>query len=85
MNDATFIARLEEARQKIESLPADQQASLKALLEETRERHQSLKESFTGLHQDLEDWRLNMKYVAFDLEATRRELADLRKRMQDDK
>jgi hypothetical protein len=90
MTDEVFAARIEEARHKIESLPEDQRGPLLRLLDETSRRQANLRVSFAHLRRLLDDWRLQVKYMAFDLEATKRELADLRRQQdeestQDDK
>ncbi len=90
MTDEVFAARIEEARHKIESLPEDQRGPLLRLLDETSRRQENLKVSFAHLRRLLDDWRLQVKYMAFDLEATKRELAELRRQQdendtQDDK
>ena len=84
VDDAVFLVRLTEACRQIDSLPEDQQASLRALLAEARERHAELKVNFARIHDALEDWRIKMKYLVFDLEATRREVAELRRRQKDE-
>jgi hypothetical protein len=83
MTDDAFAARIEQARRKIESLPEDQRGPLLNLLRETCERQKDMKTSFSRLHHLLDDWRIKMKYMAFDLEATKRELADLRRKQND--
>lgn len=79
MNDEVFAARLEEAKKEIATLPADQRAQLEALVQETHDRHHQMKSDFSRLRRALDDWRVQMKYITFDLEATRRELNRLRR------
>ncbi len=79
MTDEVFAVRIEEARRKIETLPEDQRGPLLKLLDETFQRQLDLKMNFSKLRYLLDDWRVRMKYMAFDLEATKRELADLRR------
>lgn len=83
MTDDVFAARVDEARRKIESLPENQRESLMQLLDETCQRQVDLKVSFSRLRHTLDDWRMRMKYMAFDLEATKRELAELRRKQGD--
>jgi hypothetical protein len=80
MNDDAFADRIEEARRKIESLPEDQREPLFRLLDETRQRHHDLTSNFSRLRHLMDDWRIKMKYLTFDLEATKRELAELRRK-----
>ncbi len=81
MTDETFLTRLAELNAKIETLPEANRAPLVALVEETRRRHEELKRSFAHIHDALGEWRLGMKYVLFDYEATRRERDELRRRL----
>ncbi len=69
---------------------AEKPASLKdknklgALSERVRKNHQQLKESLDKLQSSLDNLRLVTKYRVFDLEATRRENARLRKLLEGD-
>ena len=83
MTDEVFAARIEEARRKIDCLPEGQREPLLRLLDETFERQRDLKLNFSKLRHLLDDWRIRIKYMAFDLEATKRELADLRRRQEE--
>ena len=83
MTDEVFAARIEEARRKIDSLPESQREPLLRLLDETFERQRDLKLNFTRLRHLLDDWRVKVKYMTFDLEATKRELAELRRQQGD--
>ena len=49
------------------------------LAEETKQRHQELKKTVTSLQESIDFLRLSIKYLLFDLEATRRENSYLRK------
>lgn len=79
MNDAEFNQKLSHLMQQIEGLPATEQSKLKALAEETRERQERLKTTVSSLQESLDYLRLSIKYLVFDLEATRRENQYLRK------
>jgi len=69
---------------------AENPASLKdktklaALSERVRRNHQQLRESLDKLQSSLDNLRLVTKYRVFDLEATRRENARLRKLLEGD-
>lgn len=80
MTEEVFALQIEEARRKIETLPENQREPLLRLLNETLQRQSDLKINFAKLRELLDDWRVKMKYMAFDLEATKRELAELRRR-----
>lgn len=79
MTDADFNQKLANMMQQIDSLPASEQTKLKALAEETRERQEKLKTTVSSLQESLDYLRLSIKYLVFDLEATRRENQYLRK------
>jgi hypothetical protein len=73
---------LVDLRIAVESLPADQRMLLEPLVlrvvESTRRRRRIL-----NLVQDaLSQLRLDMKYLLFDLEATRRERDDYRRQLE---
>lgn len=82
MTDETLRKNLDEALAKINALPEAERGPLLALLEETRQRHGQLKESFAKIAVAVEDWRLTMQYLLFDHEASQREIADLRRRLE---
>jgi hypothetical protein len=69
---------------------AEESASLKdktkfaALSERVKRNHRQLKESLDRLQSSLDNLRLVTKYRVFDLEATRRENARLRKLLEGD-
>ncbi|MEO0586874.1 MAG: hypothetical protein AAF078_04460 [Planctomycetota bacterium] len=76
--DQQFNHKLAELMDQIETLPADQRQRLTELAEKTRQRHEKLKSTVEGLQESLDYLRLSVKYLVFDLEATRRENAYLR-------
>ncbi|MCL4221152.1 MAG: hypothetical protein KJZ65_07260 [Phycisphaerales bacterium] len=78
MNDQDFQAKLAELLEQIEQLPADQRPKLEELAEETRRRHQRMRQTLSELQESLDYLRLSVKYLVFDLEATRRENKYLR-------
>lgn len=83
MTDEAFRNKLNEAMQKIAELPEDRRAPLVAMIEETRQRHGELKQSFARISSAMDEWRLLIKYLIFDREATHREVADLRRRLDE--
>ncbi len=74
MADKTPMQELDALESRIASLPPAQQASLRPLLQETRERHTEIERAITAAKDALDDWRIAMKYLVFDIEAERREL-----------
>jgi hypothetical protein len=83
MNDEIFYKKLEEARTKIDALPEEDRVRLTALLDETQDRHKSIKKSMDRLRHALDDWRVHNKYLMFDLEATKREVKELRRKLEE--
>ncbi|UCE49922.1 MAG: hypothetical protein JSW47_07155 [Phycisphaerales bacterium] len=62
----------------------DNNIKLAALAERVKNDHQELKESLEQLQSSLNNLRLVTKYRVFDLEATRRENARLKKLLEGD-
>ncbi len=79
MNQKEFEEKLGELIEEIDRLPAERREHLQKLVEETRERHQKIRATVKGLQDSLDYLRLSVKYLVFDLEATRRENEYLRK------
>lgn len=84
MDEQVFQAKLSELMAEIESLPAGERARLELLAEETKQRHQKLKQTVHSLQESIDYLRLAIKYLLFDLEATRRENGYLRKMLEED-
>lgn len=84
MDEATFQKKLGELVKEIESLPESERDRLRQLAAETKERHEQIKKSMSGLQDSIDFLRLSIKYLLFDLEATRRENAYLRKMLEQD-
>ena len=72
------MAALIEARS---AAKPDQEKIIK-LTHKSRENHEKIQQKLNNLHQSLDHLRLGIKYLIFDLEATRRENMDLRKRLE---
>ena len=79
MNDQDFNTKLGDLLTGIEDLPADEQQRIRELAEQTRARHDRMKKTISELQESLDYLRLSVKYLVFDLEATRRENQYLRK------
>lgn len=84
MNEAEFQKRLAELVAVIETLPEAERDRLRQLASETKERHEQLKKSVSAIQDSIDFLRLGIKYMLFDLEATRRENAYLRKMLEQD-
>ena len=83
MNEETFQRKLAELVAEIGTLPASEREKLQLLAEQTKERHKQLKKTVSNLQESIDFLRLSIKYMLFDLEATRRENAYLRKMLED--
>lgn len=83
MMDAQFHSRVNDLEATINTLPMEQKQRLTRLLEETKQRHAQIKTNFGRLHDALDDWRLTTKYLIFDLERTRLEAQELRRRLDE--
>ena len=82
MDETTFQTKLTELMGEISTLPATERDKLENLAKETQERHQQLRQSINSLQESLDWLRLSVKYLVFDLEATRRENAYLRQMLE---
>ena len=82
MDEATFQAKLAALIKEIGTLPAEERVKLEALAKETQERQAQFKKSIAALQDSLDWLRLSVKYLVFDLEATRRENQQLRSMLE---
>mgnify|MGYP000938718679 CR=1 FL=1 len=78
MNEQDFQQKLGELLTQIGELPADQRGRLEQLAGEAKDRHARMRKTVADLQDSLDYLRLSVKYIMFDLEATRRENAYLR-------
>ena len=83
MDEAAFEKKLNELVKEIGSIPAPQRSKLILLAKQTRDCHKRLRKSVDSLQESLDYLRVSIKYMLFDLEATRRENAYLRKLLED--
>ena len=79
MKEHEFKERLGEIIDQLKDVPAAERPRLEALAKETAERHDKMRRTMKDLQESLDYLRLTIKYLVFDLEATRRENAYLRK------
>lgn len=79
MDEQAFQTKLTELMKKIEQLPEQDRPTLARLAEEAKTRRERLQASVSELQESLDYLRLTIKYLVFDLEATRRENTYLRK------
>jgi chromosome segregation ATPase len=79
MNEQDFQTKLAELMTQLETLPGPAREQIEKLAIETRDRHSRMKKTVGELQDSLDYLRLSIKYLVFDLEATRRENQYLRK------
>ena len=83
LDDASFQAALGSLLSEIDTLPQDDQRRLHAAASATRQRHEQLKHTIGKLQETLDFLRMSVKYLVFDLEATRRENTYLRRMLDE--
>jgi septal ring factor EnvC (AmiA/AmiB activator) len=83
MDENTFQRKLTDLLREIGDMPEEERARLTALAAETKDRHEKLKKTVSNLQESLDYLRLSIKYLLFDLEATRRENGQLRKMLEE--
>lgn len=79
MNERHIEERLSLLIERLRALPDEQRRPLEELCEEGRDQRSRVEESVAQLQDSLDYLRLSVKYLVFDLEATRRENIYLRK------
>jgi hypothetical protein len=82
MNEQEFQSKLSDLVNQINTLPEAERAPLEQLASETKTRHETMKKTIADLQESLDYLRLSIKYLVFDLEATRRENEYLRKLLE---
>jgi len=83
MNEQEFQAKLTELMSEIATLPKAQRDKLTQLADKTKLRHDKLRRTGGELQESMDHLRLSIKYLVFDLEATRRENSYLRKMLEE--
>ena len=83
MDEATFQRKLAELVATIGTLPPSHRTKLQVLAAQAKEQHARLQQTVSSLQESLDFLRLSIKYLIFDLEATRRENAYLRKMLDE--
>ncbi|TWT40348.1 hypothetical protein RAS1_40560 [Phycisphaerae bacterium RAS1] len=82
MDEQVFQKKLAELVAEIETLPEAERDRLRQMAAETKQRHDDIQRSVRTLQESIDFLRLGIKYLLFDLEATRRENAYLRKMLE---
>lgn len=83
MDDAIFEGKLNELVNEIGSIPSEDRRKLIMLVRKSNKRHDKLRKTVNGLQESLDYLRVSIKYLLFDLEATRRENDYLKKILED--
>ena len=81
MNDANFRKKLFELLEDINGVTNPEKEKVIRLTKKAKQQQDILQIKLNNLQQSLDSLRLGLKYLIFDLEATRRENTDLRKRL----
>ena len=79
LSDGDFHETLSHLLGEIDTLPAAQREQLREAANATRRRQDQLRATVERLQDTLDYLRLNIKYLCFDVEVTRRENQYLRK------
>ncbi len=83
MDEGSFQKKLNELVSEIKTMPEVEKTKLARLAEETRQRHEQLKKTVSSLQESIDFLRLSIKYLLFDLEATKRENMQLRRMLDE--
>ena len=84
MDETAFQKKLAELVSEIGALPAAERTKLEQLAKETQQRREQIRTTVANLQESLDYLRLAIKYMLFDLEATKRENAYLRKMLDEE-
>ena len=83
MDEIGFQQKLTELMEEIGNMPEEERGKLETVAAQTKERHEKLKKTVNSLQESIDYLRLSIKYLLFDLEATRRENGYLRKMLEE--
>lgn len=83
MKEEEVHARIKELLGEIAKLPENQRKTLEPIARETQQRHEEIKETADKVEKSFTDLRICLKYLMFDLEATRRERDAIRRLYED--
>lgn len=83
MDEKELNTKLRELIMEMVDLPKDKQKQLDSLVEKTKQRHKDIKKNVDEIAMSLRSLRVCIKYLLFDLEATRRERDGLKKMLND--
>lgn len=83
MNESDLQRKLGELMGEISTLPPAERAKLEKAADENIDRQERLRKTVNSLQESLDYLRLSIKYLVFDLEATRRENKYLRRMLEE--
>jgi len=81
MSNEEFRTQVEAVRDKIQELPETLQLRLTKLLDDIVQAHDRRRRLINEAVEALSELRLQVKYLVFDLEATRRENGNLKRQL----
>lgn len=82
MNEQEFQTKLTELMGEISTMPVGEREKFAKLADQTRQQHEQINKTVSSLQESLDYLRLSIKYLVFDLEATKRENGYLRKMLE---
>ena len=83
MDEKTFHEKLLDLIEKIKRFPEAKRESLEMVAGELGKKYEDIRKSLVLLQDTLDSLRLNVKYLLFDLEATKKENTALRKKLEE--
>ena len=83
MDEKTFHEKLLDLIEQIKRFPEAKRESLEMVAGELGKKYEDLRKSLALLQDTLDSLRLNVKYLLFDLEATKKENTALRKKQEE--
>lgn len=83
MDEQTFQEKLINLLEEIKEFPEAKRKSLEFLAGEMGKKYEDLLKTLIILQDTLDSLRLNVKYLLFDLEATKDENSVLRKKLEE--
>ncbi len=83
MDEKTFHEKLLDLIEQIKRFPEAKRESIEMLAGELGKKHEDMRKSLVMLQDTLDSLRLNVKYLLFDLEATKKDNIALRKKLEE--
>ncbi|MCR4320600.1 MAG: hypothetical protein NUV74_09745 [Candidatus Brocadiaceae bacterium] len=83
MDEKAFHEKLLDLIEQIKRFPEAKRESLEMVAGELGKKYEDLRKSLVLLQDTLDSLRLNVKYLLFDLDATKKENTALRKKQEE--